>query len=101
MISPRGFTFVGNNMVKRPIYRWQDLTDKLVFAARYPGWRREVGAAGVEQARARSWERILPAWLDVFAEAGALIRPIEEASGDGRRAREAVAAIGVGSGPTA
>ncbi|MDR7497930.1 MAG: glycosyltransferase family 4 protein [Armatimonadota bacterium] len=99
-IAPRGFSYVGNNMVRRPVYAWQDLVDRLMYAARHPGWRREVGAAGVAQARARSWERILPEWLRLFAQAGARIRPTEEAIPDAQSA-EAVAAAGLAGGPPA
>jgi glycosyltransferase involved in cell wall biosynthesis len=74
-ITPRGWYYVGTNMVRRPVYRWQDLTDRLLYAARNPTWRAEVGAAGVAQAQARSWARILPLWLALFDEAGARLAP--------------------------
>lgn len=69
LIGPRGFTFSTVNMVKRPVYSPKDLADRLAFAARNPVWRKEIGAGGVEQARARDWAQILPQWVSVFDEA--------------------------------
>lgn len=73
LIAPRSFWTTDKQMVRRPVYSPRDIADRLVYAFKNPGWRKEVGAAGVEQAARHRWDRILPLWEDVFAEAAALI----------------------------
>ncbi len=78
---PRNFYFTPHNMVKRPIYSPKDIADRLRYAARNPGWRAEVGAKGIEQANARSWEKIMPQWIALFEEAASRLDQKEGSSG--------------------
>lgn len=69
LIPPRGYYYVGTNMVRRPVYSARDLTDKLVYAARNPGWRQECGLRGAEIARRdHSWGVVFPQWVELFKE---------------------------------
>jgi len=70
LLSPRGFMGMSQNEVQRPIYSARDLADRLLYAARNPRWRQEVGAKGLEQAAQHRWSKILPQWVDLFREAG-------------------------------
>lgn len=92
LLEPSGWVELPQNQIRRPLYRPRELAQRLKWAAKNPSWRREAGAAGVEQAAGRRWEKILPLWLDLFAEAAALIGPKVEANADGRPAEPAVAA---------
>lgn len=88
LIGPRGFTYTTNNMVRRPIYSPKDIADRLAWVAKNPAWRQEVGAAGVAQAQERTWQKILPQWIDLFdecfakleADHGSVGRPAEAAT---------------------
>ena len=78
LIAPASFYVLGGNQIRRPIYRVRDIVDKLMYAAKNPSWRVEVGDAGLLQAQERSWSQIMPKWLELFGEAAALIGQTQE-----------------------
>lgn len=83
LLAPFAWTEMPQNQIRRPIYRPRDVAQRLKWAAKNPSWRRDVGKAGEAQAAGRRWDVILPQWVDVLAQAGALIGPDGEAKPDG------------------
>lgn len=67
-VAPRAWTFEGNNVIKRPVYAWPDVADKILFWARNPAYLPIMAARGWQQAQARSWDNILPAWTTLFEQ---------------------------------
>ena len=90
LIEPAHWRETPGNQVQRPLYRPRDLAQRLKWAAANPDWRKEAGAAGTEQAAAHRWEKILPRWLDVFAEAAALLGQRGAEASDAGREKQAV-----------
>lgn len=78
LIAPYAWSWVGANLIKRPIYRVKDLVARLNWAAHNPSWCDDVGQAGLAAARQRSWEAILPQWTNLLTEAG-IRRPADAA----------------------
>ena len=77
-VLPRGFMTVGQNESQRPLYRAEDIADRFLYAYKNPGWCREVGAAGVEQAERLRWHKIIPQWVDVFTGVADRVMPQAE-----------------------
>lgn len=66
-VLPRGYYITAGNMVRRPIYRAQDFTDRLAWAAANPKWIAETGAAGRAHVLAHhDWRVVLPQWLELL-----------------------------------
>lgn len=68
LVSPRAFTWVGNNLVRRPVYDPRDVAAKVVRLAGDSALREEIGRLGDAQGRALAWENIMPKWDALFRE---------------------------------
>lgn len=68
LVEPRAWTFAGNNVIKRPVYAWPDVADKILGFAMSDARRLGVGAKGYQQGLDRSWDKVLPVWVALFEE---------------------------------
>jgi glycosyltransferase involved in cell wall biosynthesis len=72
-LSPAGWTYHGNNVIKRPVYSPADIADRILFWSRSSARMGEVARLGLEQALERSWEKVLPQWVALFEEQWAVL----------------------------
>lgn len=68
LVAPRAYTWVGNNLLKRPVYDSVDVADRIVRLARDEALRAEIGELGAAQGLALAWENIMPEWDRIFTE---------------------------------
>jgi glycosyltransferase involved in cell wall biosynthesis len=78
-VEPQNWYWEGVNQCRRPIYDYRGIAGRLIFAAEHPLWREEVGQAGLAQARERTWDKILPKWIELFRLSGKEVKVNAEA----------------------
>lgn len=68
VVYPKGYTYDGNNLVKRPVYNVGDVVDAILYWRDHDSARRAMVARGFEQAQERAWDKIGPLWVNLFEE---------------------------------
>ena len=68
LVSPRGWTWTGNNLIKRPVYDPIDVATAMERLAANDRLRAEIGRRAEQQAQERAWDQILPQWIQLFEE---------------------------------
>lgn len=96
-VEPRAWTFAGNNVIKRPVYAWPDVADKILYWKRNELQRLGMIEKGWAQAQARSWDEIMPKWTALFEEIWKELTEKKEVVEDGKLAGAVDAPVGEGT----